>query len=212
MGISKIEENKLYTFEEYLALEDLAEERHEYHSGKIIAMAGGTGNHSLIMGRATTAITNAIDKADKNCSIFTADMKVKIEQYNKGLYPDISVVCGDIEYDNANKTVLNNPILLIEVLSKSTKDYDKGAKFEYYRSIPSFKEYMIVYQSIAKVQTWYKEAENCLPRFLGGRIGNAVGLDASITLHSIGCEVALKDIYKRIEGLERTTSDLDEIY
>ncbi|NJN77548.1 MAG: Uma2 family endonuclease [Saprospiraceae bacterium] len=126
--------------------------------------------------------------------VFNSDMKVKIDKHNCFVFPDASVVCGDAEYDNENETVLKNPILLIEVLSKSSKNYDKGEKFEYYRSLPTFKEYMIIYQTMPKVQTWFKEAEDLW------RIGNAEGLEATVVLHSIGLEIALKDIYKRIKS------------
>lgn len=206
MGIPKIEENKYYTLEEYLAIEEVAEQRHEYHNGTIIAMAGSTGNHSLIANSTRRAVDNAIDKANKDCFVFDSDMKTLIEKYNKSVYPDASVVCGDIEYTNENETVLTNPILLIEVLSKSTKKYDKGEKFEMYRSIPSFKEYMIVYQTVPKVQTWYKEDHDLW------RIGNAEGIDKSIKLHSIGITVALKDIYKRVKDLKEVPQDLSEVW
>ena len=206
MGIPKIEENKYYTIEEYLAFEEVAEGKHEYHNGLIIAMAGGTGKHSVIANSVGTAIDNQVDKTNKNCTAFNADMKVKIDKYNKSVYPDITVVCGDIEYSNESETILANPILLIEVLSKSTKKYDKGEKFELYRIIPSFQEYMIVYQTIPKVQTWYKEDHDLW------RIGTAEGLEQSIKLHSLGITVALRDIYKRVKDLQEVPQDLSDVW
>ncbi|MEM8524828.1 MAG: Uma2 family endonuclease [Bacteroidota bacterium] len=197
---------KYYSFEEYLALEEIATEKHEYHNGEIIEMAGGTGDHSNIANRTATALNNAIDEAEKNCIVFNSDLKVRIEKHNKAIYPDLSVVCGDIEYFNESETVLSNPILLIEVLSKSSKDYDKGGKFELYRSIPSFQEYMIIYQTIPKVQTWYKESEELW------RLGNAEGLDQSITLHSIGCTIKLADIYKGARNLKDIPRDINSVY
>jgi Uma2 family endonuclease len=202
MGIPKKEETeKYYTIEEYLEIQESSEEKLEFRNGEIVAMAGGTGNHSLISTSITTALDNAIDNSGKNCMVFNSDIKVKIDNYNCFVFPDSSVVCGDVEYDNENETVLKNPILLIEVLSKTSKGYDKGEKFEYYRSLPSFKEYMIIYQTMPKVQTWYKEANDLW------RIGNAEGLEAVIPLHSIGIEVALKDIYKRIRNFPEGVTD-----
>jgi Uma2 family endonuclease len=195
MGIPKKEDKKYYTFEEYLELEALAEGKSEYHGGSVVAMAGGSRNHSLIATNTSTAFNNALDKANKDCMVYSSDVLVKIEQFNKGLYPDITVACEKDETENLN--ILTNPILLIEVLSKSTKDYDKAAKFEYYRSIPSFKEYVIVYQTCPKIQTWYKEAENLW------RIGNFEGLETVVKLHSIGIEIALKDVYKRIKEFSK---------
>lgn len=205
MEIPVIKEEHYYTLEEYLALEEVAEERHEYHNGKIIEMAGGTANHSLICNSLGTAIENALIRDNKDCVVFNSDMKVWVDKQNHGLYPDVSVICGDIEYHKNSESVLSNPMLLIEVLSKSTKQYDKSDKFELYRSIPSFKEYMIVYQTVAKVQTWYKEAEDLW------RIGNAEGLEQSIRLHSIPCEIALKDIYRSVKNLKELKT-LELIY
>lgn len=195
------EEKKYYTVEEYLEIQESSEEKLEFRNGEIVAMSGGTGNHSLISTRILTALDTGIDKANKDCMVYNSDMKVKIDKYNCFVFPDVSVVCGDAEYDNENETILKNPILLIEVLSKSSKNYDKGEKFEFYRSLPSFKEYMIIYQTMPKVQTWFKEAEDLW------RIGNAEGLDAVIQLHSIGLEIALKDIYKRIKNFPEDVKD-----
>jgi Uma2 family endonuclease len=197
MGVSKKEEQeKYYTVAEYLELQETSEEKLEFRNGEIVAMAGGTSNHSLISTSITTALDNAIDKNKKDCLVFNSDIKIKIDKHNCFVFSDSAVVCGDVEYDNENKneTILTNPIILIEVLSKSSKNYDKVDKFEYYRSLPSFKEYMIIYQTIPKVQTWYREANDLW------RIGNAEGLEAVVPLHSIGIEVALKDIYKRIRS------------
>ncbi|MEL6943943.1 MAG: Uma2 family endonuclease, partial [Bacteroidota bacterium] len=205
-GPLKIKEKNHYSFKEYLELEAVATDKHEYHDGQIFAMTGGTVNHGTIANSVGTAIDNALDKNGKDCTVLNSDVKIRIEQYNKAIYPDASVVCGEIEHYEKDLTLAANPILLIEVLSKSTKEYDKGEKFEMYRSIPSFKEYMVVYQTIPKVQTWYKETEDLW------RIGNAEGLDQSIMLYSIGCEIALKDIYKRIRDLKEIPRDLSTAY
>lgn len=198
---------RYYTFDEYLALEEVAEVKHEYHGGKVIAMAGGTGNHSILSGNIVTELNIALRKSKKKCTTFNSDMKVKINKFNKGVYPDASVVCGKPIYTNNNKTVLENPMLIIEVLSASTKSYDKADKFLFYRSIPSFKEYMIIYQSIPRIETWYKEEENLW------RIGSAVGLDKSIYLHSIDATLLLSDIYAKAEDLILDENvALDEVF
>ena len=147
-----------------------------------------------------------MDHQGKDCTVFTADLKVRIESYNKRVYPDLSVVGREPEFENERQTILTNPILLIEVLSESSKAYDKGEKFELYRSIPSFQEYMIVYQSVPKVQTWFKEAEDLW------RIGNAEGLESSIELHSIGCTILLADIYRKVKQLGSLDQDLEKMY
>ena len=195
MNFNDQQTERYYTFEEYLALEEVAEVKHEYHSGKVIAMAGGTGNHSILCNSIGTEIDFALKKSKKNCTTFNSDMKVRINKFNKSVYPDAAIVCGKPTYSNSKKTVLENPMLIIEVLSESTKSYDKADKFSFYRSIPSFREYMIIYQSIPKIETWYKEEENLW------RIGSAVGLDKSIYLHSIDATLELADIYAKAEDL-----------
>lgn len=195
MDNTKQENKQFYTFEEYLALEDLAEVKHEYHNGYLEAMAGGTGEHSILCNNVGSEVNLAIRKSGKKCITFNSDMKTWIPTCKKGLYPDASVVCGQPKYANENRTVLENPMLIIEVLSKSTCFYDKGEKFECYRSLPSFKEYVIVYQTIPRVETWYKEDKDLW------RIKSAMGLDKTIYLHTIDTTLTLKDIYTNIDNL-----------
>ncbi|MEM6319286.1 MAG: Uma2 family endonuclease [Bacteroidota bacterium] len=190
----KIQE-KIYSLEEYLALEEAAEYKSEFWDGLIIEMAGGTPNHNRIANSVGRCIENELDKKNKNCSAFNSDQKVYIPNFNRGVYPDCSIICGEVEMHEKSNAMVTNPCLIIEVLSESTKDYDKGAKFEGYRSLPSFKEYLLVWQTIPKVQSWYKEEEDLW------RISNAFGLDKPIYLYSIDCTVQLKDIYRRVNDL-----------
>lgn len=207
MEILQLEERTDYTFEEYLTLEAAAEYKHEYHNGSIVAMAGGTINHNILASELIGALKNRIDAKGKNCTVFNSDMKVRIEKFNKSIYPDVSVVCGDIETYKNSQSVIVNPTLFIEVLSQSTKAYDKSERFDMYRSLPSFKEYMIVYQTVPKVQIWCKE-----DKFFW-RIDDAEGLDKSIRLHSLDMEIQLADIYKRIQNLQAIDSvDLTLVY
>ncbi len=198
-SVKKILEKK-YSFKEYLELEANAEFKNEFWDGEIvpiaIGMAGGTPNHSKISNSIGTAIDIELDRKNKDCTVYNSDQKVYLPKFNRAVYPDCSVLCGDEEFHEDSKVVLTNPCLIIEVLSESTKDYDVSGKFEGYRSIPSFKEYVLVWQTIPKVQTWYKEAENLW------RISSAFGLDKAIQLYSIDCKIALADIYKRVKSLE----------
>ncbi len=193
-AIEKIEDKK-YTLEEYLALEELAEYKSEFWDGTIVAMAGGKPNHNKIANSVGRVVENELDKKNKNCSTFNSDQKVYIPKFNHGVYPDCMVICGDEELHEKSTAMVTNPSLIFEVLSKSTKDYDKSEKFEGYRSLPSFREYVIVWQTIPKIQSWYKEAEDLW------RISSAFGLDKTIHLYSIDCTIALKDIYRRVSNL-----------
>ena len=195
MSVAKKISEQQYTFKEYLELEEKAEYKSEYWDGTIVAMAGGTPNHNKISNSIGTAIDIELDKKNKNCTVYSSDQKVFIPDFNRGVYPDCMALCGEEEMQEESNAVIINPSLIIEVLSKSTKEFDSNEKFEGYRSIPSFKEYVLVWQTIPKVQSWYKEHNGLW------RISSVFGLDKSITLYSIDCEIALKDIYKRVRDL-----------
>jgi Uma2 family endonuclease len=187
------QKDRYYTFEEYLELTEVAEEKYEYHDGDLIEMIDRTGNHSIV----TTNISAEINLKTRKtkCVAFNSDMNVWIPKCKRGLFPDASVVCGQPKYTTERQTVLENPMLIIEVLSESTKTKDKGEKFECYRSLESFKEYVLVYQTIPRVETWYKEAADLW------RISSAHGLDKSIYLHSLDLTISLKDVYTNINNL-----------
>lgn len=195
MSVAKNLVDQQYTFKEYLDLEENAEYKSEYWNGTIVAIAGGTPNHNKVSNSIGTAIDIEIDKKNKNCTVYSSDQKVFIPDFNRGVYPDCMVLCGEEETHEESEAVIINPSLIIEVLSKSTKEFDSNEKFEGYRSIPSFKEYVLVWQTIPKVQSWYKETNGLW------RISSVFGLVKSIKLYSIDCELALKDIYKRIKDL-----------
>ncbi|MFK7947560.1 MAG: Uma2 family endonuclease [Saprospiraceae bacterium] len=189
------ETNRYYTFEEYQTMLEDAEHKYEYHDGHLVEMAGGTGSHSIICNNIGTELSLGIRQSKAKCVTFNSDMNVWIPKCKKGLFPDASVVCGQPKYTTERQTVLENPMLIIEVLSQSTKAKDKGEKFECYRSLPSFQEYVLVYQTIPRIETWYKEAENLW------RISSAHGLDKSIYLHSLDLTISLNDIYTNIDNL-----------
>ncbi|MEM1122723.1 MAG: Uma2 family endonuclease [Bacteroidota bacterium] len=195
MGAAEKIAEKIYTLEAYLAMEEAAENKSEFWNGLIVEMAGGTPNHNRIANSIGRCIENELDKKNKDCSTFNSDQKVYIPEFNRGVYPDSSIICGEIEMHEKSNAMVTNPCLIIEVLSESTKDYDKGTKFEGYRSLPSFKEYLLVWQTIPKVQSWFKEDVDLW------RISNAFGLDKSIHLYSIDCTIQLKDIYRRVNNL-----------
>lgn len=195
MSAAKKIADQKYTFQEYLGLEAKAAYKSEFWDGTIVALAGGTPNHSKIANSIGTAIDNELDKKNKNYTTYNSDLKVFIPAFNRGVYPDCMVLCGEEDLHENSKAVITNPSLIIEVLSASTKEYDSNGKFEGYRSIPSFKEYVLVWQTIPKVQAWYKEAPDLW------RISSAFGLDKTIKLHSLDCEIALSAIYKRVKNL-----------
>ena len=129
-------------YDEYLALEERGEGKHEYVRGQIFAMAGGTPEHSALAA-ATIAALSAVLRG-KPCRVYTGDLRVRIEATDIATYPDVAVVCGKLETAKDDRNAATNPVLLVEVLSESTERHDRGAKFAHYRHIASLREYVLV--------------------------------------------------------------------
>ncbi len=147
-------EKKYYTVEEYLEMEEVAEYKSEYFNGEIFAMAGGSVEHDIISGNIYAALNQ--EMAAKPCITFTSNMRVLVKENGLYTYPDASVVCGDIEFQEGRRDVITNPILIIEVLSKSTRKYDRTAKFALYRDIKTFQEYVLIYQDKVGIECFWK--------------------------------------------------------
>jgi len=203
MGAAEKLNPESYTFEEYLALEKKAEFKSEFHNGQIYAMSGGSFAHSIIGGNMTTALNKQIETKGRKCRASNSDLMVYIESVNKNVYPDVAVVCDKPKFKDKNKIILLNPILIVEVLSKSTAAYDRGEKFRNYQELPSFKEYLLVSQNQPKVECFYRESEDLW------RISYAVGLDKSIHLYSLDCDIPLTEIYSFIEFEEGIQMEFD---
>ncbi len=182
-----------YTIDEYFLLEEKAPYKSEFEKGRIKAMSGGTLDHSTIAQNIGTAISNELRKKGKKCRVNNSDLKIRIEAYDKAVYPDVSVICNKAEYFKNRKDIVTNPLLVVEVLSKSTKDYDRGTKFTQYRSIAAFKEYVLIDQEMARVEVWSKLEDNIW------RVLDIKGLEASIHLVSLDCEIQMSDIYYLID-------------
>lgn len=133
---------QFYNVEEYLALEEKAEMRSEYYQGEIFAMTGGSINHNQIV----LNLVRLFSALPKSCRTFAADLRLRVETHDLFTYPDVMVVCGKPEFYEKRTDTITNPVLLIEVLSKSTEAYDRGKKFEFYRALPSLREYILVDQ------------------------------------------------------------------
>jgi Uma2 family endonuclease len=183
------------TLEEYIEFEKTSESKHEYRNGKLFEMAGGRHPHNLIAGEIFSLIKVMLKVVGKKCQAVNSDQKIYIPLANRGLFGDVMVYCGKPEFHDDNQFLQTNPLLVVEVLSKSTKLYDKGEKFDLYRSLPSFREYLLVSQEKPAVQARYlQDPENDLWKY-----SEAEGVDGSIMLQSIGVELKLKDIYAAIE-------------
>ena len=182
-----------FTAAEYLQREATAEIKSEFHDGEILAMSGGTFEHSLIISNCNAAIKNAI--SSKGCFVFDSNLKVKAEKTNSYLYPDVTVICGKVEADPLSNHVALNPVLIVEVISETTGAYDRGEKFHNYQNIHSFREYVLVEQKKPQVDVLYKNASG------DWMLKSYFGLDGNVELQSLGIFISLSTIYECIEDI-----------
>jgi Uma2 family endonuclease len=181
----------IYTPEEYLAIETSSEIRHEYINGEIIPMTGGTPEHNEI-----ASILNAILRINlrgKPYSIFIADQRLWIPEKKLYTYPDVMIVQRPIQLQTGRKDTVINPIFIAEVLSQSTKSYDKDEKFSAYRTIPSFQEYLLIDQYSQHIEHYSKSGFN---QWIFSEYNNS---EDYINLTSISCEISLLEVYDGID-------------
>ena len=178
------------TEEEYLALEEKSEIRHEFFNGEIFAMAGGTYNHSII-GVNLGAHLRSLLKG--RCSVGNTDLRIKVEATGLLTYPDVSVVCGLPELVHRPSDTLTNPTLLAEVLSPSTELYDRGVKFDHYRQVPSLTTYLLVSQDAPRIEQFVRETE------FKWEYRTAIGLDVTMELPALGTTLSLAEVFAGIE-------------
>jgi Uma2 family endonuclease len=152
---SVLKPNRL-SHEDYFALEQAEDWRYEYLAGEVFAMAGGSESHALIAMNIGAALVNAL--RDKPCRVYGADMKLHIREYDKFCYPDVQVLCEQgIRHDR----YVENPVLIVEVLSPSTEAYDRSLKFEHYRSIEGLQYYLLIDQQRRHVELYERESRHC---------------------------------------------------
>lgn len=185
---------KYYTPEEYLAMEENADFKSEYFQGEIFAMAGATANHSRIVRNLLARMTMAFE--NKNCEAFGLDMRLWIEAVKLFTYPDVVVSCGKLKFHQDRSDTIINPLLLVEVLSESTQNYDRGQKFFLYRAIESLKDYVLVDQYQFQVEHFSKEEDG---RWVLTECNKAEDI---LSIPRIDFRISLKDIYDRVEFSE----------
>lgn len=183
------------TIEEYLALEEQSLTRHEYHNGEILAMSGGTPKHSLIGSNTITELNLAKRKNGRKCRTYGSDARIFIDSVNHFVYPDAMIVCGKSEFSKKDKNSFTNPLLIVEVLSESTANYDRGEKFRKYRTLPSFREYVLIDQYQPVVDVLFRSDENYW------KIISYIGLEKEVYINTLDCSIKMSDIYRDVEGL-----------
>lgn len=178
------------TPEEYLLQERKAEFRSEYFRGEMFAMAGASANHNLIVLNAGSNLREQLKK--KPCRVYPSDLKLRIEATGLYTYPDLSIVCGDPQLESDSGDVLLNPVVLVEVLSDSTEAYDRGKKFEHYRTIPSLKHYVLISQDRHSIDCFSHQADG------SWNLMSCQGLDGKISLDAIACELLAVEVYDKV--------------
>jgi Uma2 family endonuclease len=188
-----MQKSKVYTFEEYLHREEKTLERYEFYNGQIIKVMGGTDVHSEISMNIGTAIKIATRSLTRVFRVYNSDLKIRIEASDIGVYPDALVICEQPQFWNNRRDIITNPLLIVEVLSPSTQSYDRLGKFELYKQIPSFQEYVLVNADTFGVETRFQEETDLW------RIKKHTNANDTIALRSLGTSISMADVYEHIE-------------
>ncbi len=171
-----------YSVEEYLALDREADYKSEYVAGEIFAMGGASPKHVLIAGNTAGELRNRL--RDTNCQVYSADLRIQAEEGNAYHYPDVAMVCGRPEYLDERRDTVTNPLIIVEVLSSATRNYDRGDKFASYRRLASLREYILIAQEACHVEhfvrkegAWeFTEIEDCQGNLMVPTLGIAIPL------------------------------------
>ena len=183
---------KKLSLAEYQQLEEETDTRYEYHGGDVFAMSGASRKHSGIAANVTGLLNG---KLPPGCRSFDSDLKVYVASANKGFHPDISVACRPITGPQEINAI-DNPTLLVEVLSKATADYDRGQKFWYFSQLPSLREYVLIEQDRMAVETRYRESADS-----DWVMAYYEGKETEVILRSLNIRIPMVQIYEDTEDL-----------
>lgn len=197
-GFIKSLQERTYSLEEYLVFEERSPHKHEFDNGKIIPMAKAKARHNQIAANLTGALKYAVRPLPNRYIVYNSDQKVYIEVENKGVYPDALVVCEKPEFWQGNEELIINPLLVVEVASRSTRAYDRSGKFLLYQKIPSFMEYILVEQNRPSVESWFRAAEDTWVK------KSEKDLTKSIDFRSLGVSIDLAEIYEYVDFTKKT--------
>lgn len=191
-SLMSVQPKTRYTLQEYLDLERSGQARHEYLDGEVFAMGGASWPHVLIVSNLVSSLKTPLRA--RGCDVASSDLRVKVAATSLYTYPDIAVVCGRPELERPGDTLIN-PKMIVEVLSESTEAYDRGKKFEHYRTIGSLTDYMLVSQDKVLVEHYSRQADG---RWLYTAANKATD---SLSIATLGCALKLAEVYENVEGL-----------
>ncbi len=176
---------KRVSYAEYVSIANDGPVKYEYIAGEIVAMSGGTIAHGRLIGRATDLLNRALD--GKRCLVLPSDLRVRIRSAERATYPDLHVVCGEIERDPDDDHAIVNPTVIVEVLSDSTEDSDRTENFAAYRRLPSLREYVLISQRERRVEVYHRDGRRWhLDEY---------GPGERLALNSLAIELAVDEIY-----------------
>jgi Uma2 family endonuclease len=185
------QEQLRFTATEYLSMERAADVKHEFAFGEIYAMSGASARHVSIVSNIVGELRNQL--RPRPCQVYSTDLRLSVNAIQRYTYPDVMVVCDKPQFLDKELDTLLNPDLIVEVLSESTRNYDRGDKFQQYRGIPSFREYLLVDQAKAHVERYSKQSDGTWS------LWETDDMNASIELDSVGAKLPLNEIYFKID-------------
>ena len=181
------------TPDEYLAIERAAETKSEYWDGEMFAMSGASRKHGLAGFAIARHLGNQL--VDRPCEAFIGDMRVRMPKRRAYVYPDVVVACGEPQFEDDQLDTLLNPTLVIEILSPSTANFDRGHKFQHYRTIASLQEYVLVHQDAVRVEHYRRQSDASWVLREFSQLGD------TLNLASIDCRLQLEAIYEKLKDL-----------
>src|SRR5271157_1026194 len=179
------------TPEEYLEIERKAEFKSEYYQGEMFAMAGAGWAHNRIAANAIIAL--GVGLRSGPCQVTPSDMRVQVSATGLYTYPDVVIVCEEPQFLDGRRDTLLNPTLIVEVLSPSTEAYDRGLKFENYRSLPSLEEYLLIAADRIHIDRYTRRPDG---QWL---LTSASKPEETLDLESVGCRLAVADLYEKVD-------------
>lgn len=188
----RIPKPRLYSLSQYLVREEKAQEKHEFYNGIIRKMPGGTFRHNEIASNTLTALKAAVRGLPGPYRVLNSDQKIYIEPANVGVYPDALVICAEPVFYQGRQDLITNPLVVVEVLSRSTASYDRQGKFLLYQQLPSFREYVLIEQTRPEVETWFREEENLWRKTV------VSGIKAQALLRALGVALPLGEVYENV--------------
>lgn len=185
-----IQPDNRYTEDEYLALERVSDTKSEWLCGVIYAMGGASARHVQIVGNVVGELRNRL--RDMPCVAYSTSLRVRASRAGLYAYPDVVAVCAEPVFTDAQLDTLTNPELIVEVLSDSTKDCDRGEKFERYRSNDSFREYLLIAQDKVHIERFVRRDDGTWV------LNETNSLADTVELTSVGCRVPVSEIYLKV--------------